>query len=505
MTTLELGSGLMQTLLAAAVDLLKGSGGALYLLDEHSSTLSLAKAQNLPIELVGSKLAAAESLAGQVVKTKQPRFVADYGCWPHRLKRLDAFHLTTVAGAPIRWREKVWGAIVVHSDADHPPVAEADLVYLVLLGHLAAVVLESAWRRNELESVLAAAFDAVIAQDPSGRVIEFNRKAEEIIGYQADEVIDRPLGLLFAGPDESRSVRDLLQASGGAPLVGRRATIRSRGGEAIPVYLSATYLYNGHGDNAGTVAFLQDVREKEKQARRIQELTAEVAAQETVNVALVLLSRWGHRAKNKIAGLHATLRVLDSTLPRVPKYIKYLKTMADTLDELRYPAQHLLSQAQQVLGETPAHIDICHLATEIALQICHDDTFPIHVVTPQVRADCCWVIGSQLLVETALEMVIQNAQEAMEESGRPGTLTLAIHPDKQGTTLSVRDTGGGIDPAILADFFKKPVPSKTGFGYGSFVGGLIVRAQHGEIWVHESDHRGTEIRLRLPHGPSEGG
>ena len=82
--------------------------------------------------------------------------------------------------------------------------------------------------------------DSVICTDEDGRVLVFNRAAEEAFGYTALEVIGQPVELLLPQADRSKHVGQVREfASGGGTgkrLMGRRREVRSRrkNGEEFP-------------------------------------------------------------------------------------------------------------------------------------------------------------------------------------------------------------------------------------------------------------------------------
>lgn len=115
--------------------------------------------------------------------------MSDYRNWPHRLPELDDYDFTAVVGAPITWQDKVWGVIAVHDVAEGRTFTLGDSNLLSHLGNMAAVAYENARRADERDRLIASAFDAIIAVNEAGEVLEFNKQAEEILGYNASEVL----------------------------------------------------------------------------------------------------------------------------------------------------------------------------------------------------------------------------------------------------------------------------------------------------------------------------
>lgn len=54
-------------------------------------------------------------------------------------------------------------------------------------------------RKSLFRQFLAGMYDAVVITDPSGHILEINRRAEEHFGYVQDEVIDKPISFFIPG------------------------------------------------------------------------------------------------------------------------------------------------------------------------------------------------------------------------------------------------------------------------------------------------------------------
>jgi diguanylate cyclase (GGDEF)-like protein/PAS domain S-box-containing protein len=122
-------------------------------------------------------------------------------------------------------------------------------------------------RAAELRAILDNAHDAFIALDPGGVVREWNRQAEQLLGWKRTEVIGQPLASMLLPPLLRRAYeRDmrLLGNSGDSatPVLSRRVelALHTRAGQELPVEVSLAYVPRSSGHLF--IAFLHDISER---------------------------------------------------------------------------------------------------------------------------------------------------------------------------------------------------------------------------------------------------
>ena len=123
------------------------------------------------------------------------------------------------------------------------------------------------------------------------------------------------------------------------------------------------------------------------------------------------------------------------------------------------------------------------------------------------------VRGDRSQLEQVLMNLAVNARDAMPNGGslafelsttfvdEAGTCEQPETPPGEFVTLSVTDTGCGMDSSLAARIFEpffttKPIGSGTGLGLSMVYG--IVRQSGGFIQVHSEPERGTRFRIYLP-------
>lgn len=127
--------------------------------------------------------------------------------------------------------------------------------------------MEQALRESEerFRTIATAAHDAIILLDPNGRVCYWNRAAETIFGYGADEVLGQDAHERLAPPQFHEAYRQAFshfRETGTGPAIGRTLELTAvrKGGQEFPIELSVSAVATPAGWAA--VGILRDVTER---------------------------------------------------------------------------------------------------------------------------------------------------------------------------------------------------------------------------------------------------
>ncbi len=147
-----------------------------------------------------------------------------------------------------------------------------------------------------LSNLIETSVDGIIAADMKGRVIIFNRGAERLLGYRAEEVIGKFNVANFYPPGVARDIMRRLrsEANGGrGRVLPHRIIGVSKSGEHIPITLSGALIYQG-GREIASVGIFYDLREILKAQEELLESEAKFRELfETVRHGLYFSSREG--------------------------------------------------------------------------------------------------------------------------------------------------------------------------------------------------------------------
>ena len=123
---------------------------------------------------------------------------------------------------------------------------------------------QSGFERFLLDQVEAA----VVAADPAGRITFWNRFAEELLGYMAEEALGRDVIELIVDRDDREAVLGILQCLGAGERWQGELDVVTKDGRTLPVRMRASPAHDAAGGFEGMASVLVDISEIRRGERR---------------------------------------------------------------------------------------------------------------------------------------------------------------------------------------------------------------------------------------------
>jgi PAS domain S-box-containing protein len=171
--------------------------------------------------------------------------------------------------------------------------------------------------KDFLESLIEASVDAIVAADLKGTIILYNKGAERIYGYMADEVVGKlHVGKLYPDGVAKEVMRRIRSPEHGG--VGRLQNMHSaavdKTGNVIPISLSAAMIYE-HGEPSATVGIFTDLREKLLAEERLAQVQKKLEVSEKQVLLAELAGTAAHELNQPLTSVMGYGELLIRRLP----------------------------------------------------------------------------------------------------------------------------------------------------------------------------------------------
>ena len=337
--------------------------------------------------------------------------------------------------------------------------------------------------------------DAIISVAGEATVASWNRAAERIFGYSAEEMIGQPILRLACVGEECAMSAVLEQVRNGRHLEHYETRRRCKDGSEIPVSLTVSPIRSAAGEIAGVSEIARNIarQKRAEEAERIAEKLAAVGR---------LASSVAHHINNPLAAVTNLLFLLQNE-DLSPAGKQYLATAHREI--LR--VAHISTQALGFCGNGGGPVWASIYAILDQAMALHDDR--IEVAGIEVSRDYDATAEFRCHAGEMRQMMVNligNALDAMPFGGR---LQLRVRratdwmTGRPGVRITVADNGRGMSPATRRHAFEPFYTTKdrTGTGLGLWICTDVVSRYRGRIATRSNDsqgHSGSVFRVFLP-------
>jgi two-component system NtrC family sensor kinase len=234
--------------------------------------------------------------------------------------------------------------------------------------------------------------------------------------------------------------------------------------------------------------------------RRTQE---QLLQSEKMSAVGQLIAGVAHELNNPLTAILGYAQLLESEglNERAQDYVGKMFKQAQRTHRV---VQNLLSFARQRKPER-SEVDIRKVLEETLTLRDYDLKINKIVVEKDLGAEAAMVVADPHQLEQVFLNIINNAVDAVLESGRSGKLKIRVYCEKGAVCAQFADDGPGIkDPKRIFDPFytTKNVGKGTGLGLSICYG--IVKEHGGDITAHNAAEGGAVIEVRLPMAAAPG-
>jgi len=208
----------------------------------------------------------------------------------------------------------------------------------------------------------------------------------------------------------------------------------------------------------------------------------------------------GHELNNFLAVVAGNVELLSMNLEkkRYDKMDKYLTKVTNTMEKIKIFTSNLMDL--RTISSEKEMTTFDQILSEVVEYIQTQKRFRgIEIIMPEQSPHAPFMADTTQ-IRQLLYNLLNNAADALTGCKvRRITLEMNENPDEESFRLSIKDTGQGFDPELLAKAFQeKFTTKKTGHGFGLVVCKRIIENHNGELNVDSTPGEGTEISITFP-------
>lgn len=347
------------------------------------------------------------------------------------------------------------------------------------------------------QRVLEAATNAIAVIDFEGTFVLVNRRACEITGYSANELIGRPCSVVVA-PEKLNSVVPVVLATltERKPVAGFETDFVRKDGTRGTISFSVEPL-EVEGGRASAVCTAEDITEKKR-------VEADLARAHQLAMIGKFVGGLAHLIRSRLAGIQGISEILLEQLPQetwrepltmlrievghIGRLVKALldPTLPWSVQLHQTPFVEIVELMERTLDAGRSHAASMGNLEKIALVLVLQDHPPTLLLDLQQ-------------MQVALGNLVINAVESIEGSGIV-TIRLRIDPASAVAVIEVEDTGRGIPEEDRETIFKPFYSTKPdGTGLGLSAVAAIVEGHGGHLdLIRSQEGSGSTFAISLP-------
>lgn len=170
--------------------------------------------------------------------------------------------------------------------------------------------------KDFLERLIDSSVDAIIAADMQGRVILFNKGAESVLGYTAQDALAGMTIRQFYPTGVPERIMTQLRSpdfGGRGRLSMCRQDLINKKGELVPVNMTASILYEA-GREAATVGIFTDLRDRMQLERKLSDVETRLEESEKSAVIVALAGTAAHELNQPLTSVMGYAELLKRKL-----------------------------------------------------------------------------------------------------------------------------------------------------------------------------------------------
>ncbi|BBB33576.1 two-component system, sporulation sensor kinase E [Thermotomaculum hydrothermale] len=349
-----------------------------------------------------------------------------------------------------------------------------------------------------LKNILNDSADAILGITLENKIFLWNKGAEEIYGYTADEVLGKHIDILIPEKlkKENESEKIIKEALKKGYLKNYITERKRKDGEIIKVNITRSAIRDLEGRIFGFSAIVRDITEQEKMQQKLIQ-------SERLSIVGRMASQVAHEIRNPLASISLNLELLEEEIeeidldkPKKMELTSLIKTITSEVSHINNITDDYLSFVRMpVLKKSKENL---HSIVEDIYNSLKNLLITARIKFVHHKQNIPLIPVDYNQARRAILNIIKNAIEAIGNDGKIEVFT-RNYREKKRLCLYIKDSGSGIPEDKLDKIFEPFYTTKaTGSGLGMHITYQIMKEHGGEIKITSREGKGTTVSLCFP-------
>lgn len=351
-----------------------------------------------------------------------------------------------------------------------------------------------------LSAIVDSSDDAIVSKDLNGTITSWNKSAERLFGYTAEEIVGKPVTLLIPLDRQDEEPQIIARLRAGERVDHFETLRRRKDGTLLDISLTISPVRDETGQIVGASKIARDITDQKR-------------AEGEIRRANQGLEQFAFSASHDLQEPLRSVKIYSELLTRryggkldgeALEFLGYLQAGATRMELLVSDLLAYTQVSKRVAGSEIADANVTlttvlegmsNSISESGARVTSDPlpTVPMH--------------GTHL--QQLFQNLIGNAIKYHSPERTPA-IHVSAHRQGRGWTFAVTDNGIGIAPEYketVFGLFKRLHTSDeySGTGIGLAICQRIVEQYNGRIWVESEPGRGSTFRFTIPQSSDAGG
>jgi PAS domain S-box-containing protein len=354
-----------------------------------------------------------------------------------------------------------------------------------------------------LAAIVESSHDAIVSKSLNGVITSWNKGAERLFGYAAEEAVGQNITLIIP-PERLDEERTILEQLTRGERVDHFETVRMRkDGSLLDVSLTISPMKDASGRVVGASKLARDITERKRAEEALHQAQTDLAHASRLTTMGEFTASLAHEVKQPIAAAVTNANTCVRWITRDEPDLKEAREAAWRIVKDAQRASEIINRVHLLFKKgTPQRelVDVNEVAREMIVLLGDEASRHSISVRTELAEDLPHVIGDRVQLQQVLMNLMVNGVDAMHDVDAPRELIIKSQPaENNELVLSVSDTGVGLPRQQADQIFNAFFTTKThGTGMGLRISRSIIESHGGRLWAADNSPRGARFCFTLP-------